>query len=70
MDVAFGEGAREDGEGGVVGAEESQCEWRMYLAESLSISCWRSDPRFEEGHLRKRSEQLTNCSTLSMSYFL
>ena len=36
----FGEGARDDGEEGV--EEEARREWRMYFAESLSISCWSS----------------------------
>jgi len=43
MGTDFGEVVREDGEGGVVEAEDARCEWRMYLAESLSISSWSSD---------------------------
>ena len=29
---------------GLVEAEDDWREWHMYLAESLSISCWSSDP--------------------------
>jgi hypothetical protein len=35
----------EEGEGGLVEVEDAWREWRMYLAESLSISCWSSDTR-------------------------
>ena len=40
----FGDGAGEEGEGGLVEVEDAWREWRMYLAESLSISCWSSNP--------------------------
>ena len=49
----FREGTGEDGEGGLVEAEDAWREWRMYLAESLSISCWSSDRYNSRSHLKE-----------------
>ena len=43
MGVVFVDVVGEEGEGGLVEAEDAWREFRMYLAESLSISCWSSD---------------------------
>ena len=69
----FGEGTGEDGEVGLVETEDAWREWLMYLAESLSISCWSSDPYNSRRSFKRNQEgvdQLTNCSTFSMPYLL
>ena len=69
----FGDGVEEEGEGGLVEAEDTWREWRMYLAESLSISCWSSDSYNSRKAFKRSQEwidQLTDCSTFSMLYLL
>ena len=56
----FREGEGEDGEEGLVEAEYAWRVWRMYLAESLSISCWSSDPHNSKSHLTKPRRGYTN----------
>jgi hypothetical protein len=52
----FRDGAGEDGEGGLVEDEDARREWRMYLAESLSISCWSSNPYYSRRSFKRVGE--------------